>query len=110
MVRRRVYCNDGERDAEAQYAGTLALVGMTLAWLWQRARMRGLVDPSLGAAGAEYLLVRTLIAPAACLLSIGVAWTSPTFASLTLLVILPAQAAAGRRYGWPAPSTGDARA
>jgi hypothetical protein len=60
------------------------------------------VDPSLGASGTEYLLVRTLIAPAAFLLSIGVAWISPTFAYLTLLVILPADAAVGRRYGWPA--------
>ena len=86
------------------YAGTLALVGITLAWLWQRARMQGLVDPSLGATGAEYLLVRTLIAPAAFLLSIGVAWISLPSAYWTLVVILPAQAAVRRRYGWPAPS------
>lgn len=92
------------------YAGTLALVGITLAWLWQHARMRGLVDSSLGAARAEYLLVRTLIAPAVFLLSIGVAWISPTSAYLTLLVILPAHAAAARRYGWPEPREGDARA
>jgi hypothetical protein len=71
--------------------------------------MRGLVDPSLGAAGAEYFLVRTLIAPAACLLSIGVAWISPTFAYVSLVVVLQAHAAAGRRYRWPAPSEGNAR-
>lgn len=90
------------------YAGTLALVGMTLAWLWQCARMRGLVDPSLGPAGTEYLLVRSLIAPAAFLLSIGVAWINLTSAYLTLLAILPAHVVVGRRYGWPAPSEEDA--
>lgn len=98
------------RTAWVFYAGTLALVGITLAWLWQRARLRGLVDPSLGVARAEYFLVRTLIAPAAFLMSIGVAWINPKFASLTLLVIPLVHAAVGRWYRWPALSKREARA
>jgi len=80
------------------YAATLALVGLTLAWLWQGARTRGLTSPGVSPAIADYLMARTLVSPLIFLLSIGVAFLSVTLASYTPLLIFPANAAVSRRY------------
>ncbi len=87
-----------ERTAWIVYAATLALVGLTLAWLWQGARTRGLTSPGVSPAVADYLMARTLVSPLILLLSIGVAFLSVTLASYTPLLIFPANAAVFRRY------------
>jgi len=95
----------GPADARAAwiaYAGTLTLVGVTLAWLWHGARTRGLVDPGLSRAGAEYLLWRTLAGPMVFALSICTAFLSAPLAPVTLLLIPPAFTFVRRRYARPA--------
>ena len=87
-----------EQTACIVYAGTLALVGLTLGWLWHGARTRGLTHPQLSPAVADYLLFRTLASPAVFLLSIGVALFSERLATLTPLLIYPANLALTRRY------------
>jgi len=86
------------RVAWIVYAGTLALVGFTLAWLWQCARARELVNPKLTPAAAEYLLIRSLVGPVIFMLSIVVAFVSEPLASVTLLLLVPGHALVYRRY------------
>ena len=68
------------RTAWIMYAGTLALVGLTLGWLWHGARVRQLTDPRVSPAASDYLLFRTLASPLIFLLSIGVVFLSATLA------------------------------
>jgi len=80
------------------YAGTLALVGLTLAWLWQCAKAHGLVSPNLAPAVAEYFLMRTLVPPLIFIFSIGSAMISASLARWTLLLLIPAQTVLYQRY------------
>ncbi|HLJ60245.1 MAG TPA: TMEM175 family protein [bacterium] len=86
------------RVAWIVYAGTLALVGLTLAWLWQCATARNLTNPKLTPSAAEYLLIRTLVSPLIFVLSMGVAATSAPLAPWTLVLLIPAQALVAQRY------------
>jgi len=99
----------GPSRADAQtawivYSINIALIGLSLFWLWRYAMTSGLADPRIEPRVARYLGDRTLIVPGVFLLSIGLAFVSPTLAPFSILLILPLSVLVRRTHARAAAS------
>lgn len=74
------------------YASVVAAVGLAMFWTWSYATRNHLVIEGLSARESAYGTTRSLLAPVIFLLSIPIAFVSPTIAQLSWLAIIPVEA------------------
>jgi len=89
----------GNATAVAVYAATMALTGLSSAFLWRHAHRAGLLDSRLDPAWVKHTTARGFMIPLVFLVSIPLVFIDAVYAQLFWLSLLVLGAVFRRRYG-----------